>query len=75
MVPTMYYSMSRSGAIPYFFHSFPVFVSYILSLVHLCVTWAPCRKMDPKVATAAKTKSSQMIKVEIKIKFNSRIKR
>ena len=34
---------------------------------------APCRKMDPKVATAPKTQSSLTIKVEIKIKFNSRI--
>ena len=37
---------------------------------------APCRKMDPKVATAPKTQSALTIKVEIKIKikFNSRIK-
>ena len=33
------------------------------------------RKMDPKVATAPKTESPLQTKVEIKIKFNSRIKR
>ena len=39
------------------------------------VTGAPCRKMDPQVATAPRTQSPLTIKVEIKIKFNSRIKR
>ena len=41
----------------------------------MSVTGAPCRKMDPKFATVLKTQSPLMIKVEIKIKFDSRIKR
>ena len=40
-----------------------------------CVMGAPCRKMDPKVPTAPRTQSPLTIKVVIKIKFNSRIKR
>ena len=39
------------------------------------VMGAPCRKMDPKVATTPKTQSPLTIMVEIKIKFDSRIKR
>ena len=39
------------------------------------VTGAPYRKMDLKVATGPKTQSPPTIKVEIKIKFDSRIKR
>ena len=41
----------------------------------LFVTGAPCRKMNPKVATAPKTQSPLTIKVEIMAKFDSRIKR
>ena len=43
--------------------------------IHSVVTGAPCRMMDPKVSTAPKTQSPLTIKVEIKIKFNSIIKR
>ena len=39
------------------------------------VTGAHCRKMEPKVATAPRTQSPLTIKVEIKVKFDSRIKR
>ena len=39
------------------------------------VMGAACGKMDPKVATVPKTQSPLTIKVEIKMKFNSRIKR
>ena len=41
----------------------------------VAVTGAPSRKLDIKVATAPKTQSPLTIKVEIKINFNSGIKR
>ena len=45
------------------------------NLAYRGVMGAPCRKIDPKVTTTPKTQSPLTIQGEIKIKFDSRIKR